>query len=109
MMRKTITAVLLTLSLALVAGCSSEEECDGAECGSFEPQPTSSHPPLSSCTDQCVAFEGCDVMDVGTCVSACRHDTFTRQEMECLVRLACDGDAFAECFDSDDSDGQQPL
>lgn len=103
MMRKTITVALLTLSLALVVGCSSEDECAGSDCGSLEPQPTSSHPPLSACTDQCGAFEGCEVMDLETCVAACRHDTFTRQEMDCLVLAACEGDAFAECFD--DSDG----
>lgn len=100
MMRKTITIALLTLSLALVAGCSSEDECAGSDCGSFE-VPTSKHPPLSACTDACDVFDGCEVMDLDTCVSACRHDVFTRAEMACLAQAACESDAFAECFDDD--------
>lgn len=105
MMRKTITVALLTLSFALVAGCSSEVDCEGDDCGSFEPVATSSHRPLAVCTDQCEVFAGCDVMDIETCVAACRHDTFTRAEMDCLTAAACEGDSFATCFDNGDDDG----
>jgi hypothetical protein len=111
MMRKTMTIAVLTFSLALAAGCSSEEECEGSDCSVFDPgssddSTVNDTDTGTSCADQCAHFEGCSIMDDVVCTAACEDRAFTPEEMSCFATAAC-GDALGVCLDIDDPFGER--
>ena len=97
MVRNPFAASLMTLSLALVVGCSSTD----TERAKARKSPA---PATFECSDQCSAFDACEIMDTSSCVDACRHDTFTQSEISCLAAVPCTSEAFEACFELEDPD-----